>query len=84
MDTALYLILILVLVVSVCLMFNILGSIPWTLGSSKHLIEVVKDHRVKYGDISSLDLVRFFLVLLNEPKLIKEALNMEELAGRPQ
>lgn len=59
-----------------------LGSIPWFVTSGKHLIELVKDDRAKYGDISSIDLVRYFLVFLNEPKLIKEVLNMEEVAGR--
>ena len=62
----------------------VLGSIPWILGKNKHLLELCANDRKKYGDISSHDLGRFVIVLLNEPRLIREALNMEELAGRPQ
>lgn len=47
-------------------------------------MEIVKNDRPKYGDISYLDLVRYQLVFLNEPKLIREVLNMEECAGRAQ
>jgi len=61
----------------------VLGSIPWILGKNKHLIEIVAGDRREYGDISSHDLGSFVVVFLNEPKLIRDALNMEELAGRP-
>ena len=95
MDTSLCLLVIITIILSIHFIVRkkrklppglpkipIFGSIPWILRQNKHLIEIVKDDRRKYGDISCHDLVRFVVVFLNEPKLIREAFNMEELAGR--
>jgi len=62
----------------------LVGSIPWLWMSGKHLIEVVKDDRKLYGDISSFSFGAFIIVFLNEPQLIKEVMNKEECAGRSQ
>ena len=47
----------------------VLGSIPWILGKNKHLLELCANDRRQYGDgdISSHDLGRFVIVLLNKP-----------------
>ena len=61
-----------------------LGSLPWMMWSGKHTIEFVKDDRKKYGNISTLRLPGFNMIFLNEPKLIRRVMNMEECAGRTQ
>eukprot|EP00092_Neocalanus_flemingeri_P005823 GFUD01006267.1.p1 GENE.GFUD01006267.1~~GFUD01006267.1.p1 ORF type:complete len:485 (-),score=98.81 GFUD01006267.1:202-1656(-) len=60
----------------------LLGSLPWILKSGKHLMEIVKNDRKKYGDISSICVGRLNIVFLNEPQLIRDVMNMEECGGR--
>ena len=72
MDTSLCLLVIITIILSIHFIVRkkrklppglpkipIFGSIPWILRQNKHLIEIVKDDRRKYGDISCHDLVRF-------------------------
>ena len=62
--------------------FPIAGAMPWMMIKKKSLIEIVKDDRKLYGDISRFPIFQHEIVLLNSTSLIKEMLSLEECGGR--
>ena len=60
----------------------LLGSAPWLLWSGKKIMDIVKDDRRKYGDLSCVGFGFLDLVFINNPRLIREVLGLEEAAGR--
>jgi len=60
----------------------LLGSVPWLIASGKKMMELVKGDRVKYGDLSSINLAFINIVFINEPKLIRDLLGRDQTAGR--
>ena len=63
--------------------FPIIGALPQLLQSKRSLIELVKDDRQHYGDISCVQLVGMNFIFLNTPALVKEVMAMEKCGGRP-
>jgi len=58
------------------------GSVPWMLASGKKMMDLVKGDRIKYGNLSSINLGFMNLVFINEPKLIRDLLGRDQTAGR--
>ena len=62
--------------------FPIAGALPWMMIKKQSLIEIVKDDRKLYGNISRFPVFNFEIVVLNDAKLIKEMVGMEQCGGR--
>ena len=62
--------------------FPLAGALPWMIIKKKSLIEIVKDDRYKYGDISRFPIFNYEVVILNSASLIKEMVGLEECGGR--
>lgn len=62
--------------------FPIAGALPWMVLKKKSLIEIVKDDREKYGDISRFPIFHYEVIVLNSARLIKDMVGMEECGGR--
>lgn len=59
-----------------------IGSAPWIFSTTRHLTQVTSDLVAKYGKIYGFWLGSRKIVAIFDPKLIKEAFNMEQIAGR--
>ena len=94
MELAVLMIFFLSLLIFICLLkiqkklppgiysFPLAGALPWMIIKKKSLIEIVKDDRYKYGDISRFPIFNYEVVILNSASLIKEMVGLEECGGR--